>query len=292
MTPGKLLPHGADACPGPEQLAAYVDGMLAPADRTDLDRHLAGCADCREVVGDTREALGTLRDGRRPGRWMVTSASLLAVAAALMLAVRPRVAEPAPQGTLTQLVEAVGQRRLVEPRLSGGFAYAPFIVRRGPADPAVSPEFQVAAARLERQFAANPSTPNLRVSASAQLLLGNHDVAVSRLEAASRRAPAADIASDLAAAYLARGQRQNRQDDFVRALAETEIALRARPTPEPLFNRALALENLNLRPQALDAWKAYLAADGDSEWAQEARQHVESLDPPDNDRLFTPRQPR
>src|SRR5215471_6052156 len=75
MTPGKLLPHGADACPGPEQLAAYVDGMLAPADRTDLDRHLAGCADCREVVGDTREALGTLRDGRRPGRWMVTSAS-------------------------------------------------------------------------------------------------------------------------------------------------------------------------------------------------------------------------
>src|SRR5689334_14486564 len=29
-----------------ERLEAHVDGMLAPAERAEVERHLAGCADC------------------------------------------------------------------------------------------------------------------------------------------------------------------------------------------------------------------------------------------------------
>ena len=39
------------ACPDAELLASYMDGLLSPADRTSLERHLVDCADCRDIVG-------------------------------------------------------------------------------------------------------------------------------------------------------------------------------------------------------------------------------------------------
>src|SRR3954471_18383905 len=43
----------ADACPDPETLAAYVDGMLDPAARAAVEAHAADCRDCREILADT-----------------------------------------------------------------------------------------------------------------------------------------------------------------------------------------------------------------------------------------------
>lgn len=39
---------------------AYVLGALTPADRADYERHLAGCPDCREAVGDVAVLPGLL----------------------------------------------------------------------------------------------------------------------------------------------------------------------------------------------------------------------------------------
>ncbi|HTS61174.1 MAG TPA: anti-sigma factor [Candidatus Acidoferrales bacterium] len=36
----------------------YVDGTLAPADRAELERHLAACTACAELARDSRAALG------------------------------------------------------------------------------------------------------------------------------------------------------------------------------------------------------------------------------------------
>src|SRR5262249_5976739 len=58
--------------------------------------------------------------------------------------------------------------------------------------------------------------------------------------------------------------------------AERAIALKDPPT-EAWFNRALALERLHLTDAAKKAWQDYLDRDATSGWADEARQHLETL---------------
>src|SRR5215212_3417417 len=40
----------------------YVDGSLGPADRAEIDRHLAACASCRQTVDDLREIVSASRE--------------------------------------------------------------------------------------------------------------------------------------------------------------------------------------------------------------------------------------
>jgi CHAT domain-containing protein/tetratricopeptide (TPR) repeat protein len=62
------------------------------------------------------------------------------------------------------------------------------------------------------------------------------------------------------------------------AVAHAERALRSSPGfAEALFNRALALERLELRTAATRGWADYLRVDARSPWAAEARDHLHSL---------------
>ena len=301
MTPEAPMAQRAHACPDPEQLAAYIDGGLPAEERALVERHLVDCPECRDIIGGSVESLDEIGEdlarqqhqgaGAQPAsvpfpspssskpsraKWFYTAAGALAAAGAVVLAVRlPRHADP-----IADLRNAArGTSRTVEARMTGGFSYEPLAgATRGTAPSAIPPELQIAAARLDQRVAADPTAANLHAAGAAQLLLGNHDVAIMRLEEASRKGPGPSIASDLAAAYLTRGQRENRPDDFVRALNEVEAALRGDSSVESLFNRALVLEALNLRQQAREAWRAYLAADGTSEWANEARRHLQVLE--------------
>src|SRR5262245_17961319 len=81
----------ADACPDPEQLAAYVDGGLPPDERTVVESHLSECADCRDIVGGAVAASPAprpvvLRPAR--GKWIAVGGGLLAAAAALVMVVK------------------------------------------------------------------------------------------------------------------------------------------------------------------------------------------------------------
>jgi Flp pilus assembly protein TadD len=46
-----------------------------------------------------------------------------------------------------------------------------------------------------------------------------------------------------------------------------------------LFNLAVSLEQLARRTDAERAWRQYLDLDPDSDWAREARQHLEGTAP-------------
>jgi hypothetical protein len=51
--------------PWPDRLSEYLDGDLGPADRTALEAHLAGCAECRETLDELRALIllaGQLED--------------------------------------------------------------------------------------------------------------------------------------------------------------------------------------------------------------------------------------
>ncbi len=274
---------GAGACPAPEQLAAYVEGGLSEAERMMVEAHLVDCADCRDIVGSaasmppmTAAAVPApvVPMRRSRGKWIAISGGLLAAAAALLIVVRLQRTDP-----MTELVRAAdGGKRSIEARLSADFAYAPLAETTRSGNAAVSsPELRIAAARLEQRVGTDRSPENLHALGAAQLLLGDYDAAITTLDEALRTSSNAQIASDLAAAYLARARRENRPDDYTRALDAAERASRSRATPAALFNRALALEALKLRDPAKAAWQAYLAADSTSPWADEARRHLAEL---------------
>jgi tetratricopeptide (TPR) repeat protein len=269
-------------CPSLETIGAFVDGRLMERERETIADHLASCEACYFVFS---EAARTQVVGKEKGNvvpfpprrvtWQM-AISGLAAAAMILLAVNlwyPFGAN-GDERALTNLVTAVGTARTVEPRLTGGFAYAP--VRgpvRGANDINLSPDIRIAIAEIEKQYAAKP------VAATAAIISGDTNHAIDILEANSQLRPNdPKILSDLSAAYLARAARSNSTDDASRALTAANRALEIdRLMPEALFNRALALQMLGKIDDARIAWQAYLTIDDRSGWADEARARLRIL---------------
>lgn len=288
------------SCPSIEILAAYVDGMVAADERIRIHAHISRCDVCRELI--TEVALMQDREAAAPSirreyvsgkvvipirrnlrQRILVAASGAAAAMALFVAGAELDWWRAPWRTdtpVSRLVDAVRDERVVEARLTGGFEYAPLRARersRDPSKPGLA--LLAASADLEKRAGTNPSPENLHAWGVAQTLLGEYDAAVQTLTAAAMAAPGnAQLQSDLAATYLARAANAARPEDWPRGLAITERALALNPTQlEALFNRALALEALNLREQARAAWEKYLEADATSPWADEARRALAQL---------------
>jgi hypothetical protein len=100
----------------PERLSVYHDGEGSPAERADVERHLAACPDCRETLRRFAENDDALRRavavsetlGReipvdriaapRPSPWLplAAAAALLGIAATGWLVYRPYVSGPGP----------------------------------------------------------------------------------------------------------------------------------------------------------------------------------------------------
>jgi CHAT domain-containing protein/tetratricopeptide (TPR) repeat protein len=263
-----------------------------------MDDHLASCRDCAFVFAETarfsmeeEDAEAAVLERKTPQPFVRRPAfravAGLAAAAGLVLATwlvwrgRPR-----PGGSLlvAELSRALGDRRLVEPRLTG-FGHAPLVVVRGSPKQGLDahpPAVLSAVARIRERAEADPSPQTLGPLGITYLVSGDVARAVETLESATAQAPDDPrLLSDLAAAYLVRAARLDEPADVPRALeaAERAIALEASPD-EAWFNRALALEQLPLADAARKAWEDYLARDPASGWADEARRHLESLPPP------------
>jgi tetratricopeptide (TPR) repeat protein len=281
--------------PDAERLAEYADGLLADEARADVERHFADCEDCRAVVMDTMAFLaaapgkpeGVSRSTVIPfpsSRWVTRAAALVAVAAALLLAVRvtrpewllgPRADRP----ELQELIAAVAGQptRPVEGRLTGGFKYAPPpSPTRGPGDRDMPPDVRIAAARLEQAASGDSPAPGALADLGVALLtLGDVNKAIDALERAVAQRPLdARYQSDLAAACLARARRQGSPADWQKALEASERALKANPDLiEAWFNRAVAIEGAATSPgEVKQAWQEYLTRDSSSEWARERQQ--------------------
>lgn len=279
------------ACPDAEDLAEYVEGRLSGRTRARVEAHLADCEMCRDVVAETLrlggEAVGagTVLPFWRQPKMTAVGGGVLALAASLLLLVQvqPQLNPFRGPTPYEELVAAAGTTRTIEPRLSGGFAYAPLApVTRGGGESPSTTNFQMRAAEADLQTLANadPTPINLHFWGVSLLMIGDFDSAITELEkAAASSSQVAAVQSDLAAAYLARSRAEGSADDSEKALAAADRAIALEPNrADAHFNRALALEQLERREAAVAAWRTYLGIEPKGGWAEEARRHVTDLE--------------
>jgi CHAT domain-containing protein len=294
QSPGPARPAG---CPDPAWIAAHADGRLSGEEAARMDEHIAGCADCYEIFSETvqcglsQDAAAVRRAGAGPSpafaRRRVFRVVALAAAASIVLAVGALLYRArAPRGAaprVAELAQAMGTRRFVEPRLTGGFRHGPLVVLRSGEQAAgldaQAPGVLAAVARIRERAESDTSPEALGALAVTYLVSGDAGAAVKALQSATAQKPHDPrLLSDLAAAYLVRAARADETADLPQALEAAERAI-ARPDPpvEAYFNRALALERLHLVSDARQAWQDYLERDSSSEWAVEARQRLAGL---------------
>jgi hypothetical protein len=203
-------------------------------------------------------------------------AGTLALAASLLLVVRvygPGAGLSRDLASLAAVAHAQGHR-FTDPRIAGGFSYAPPPpVTRGTAfgRSEVPPDVAVIVARLEQRHRESDSPSTAAAFGVARIVLGDYDRAIELLEEAVRRAPGnAGFHNDLGAAYLARARWRNAPEDWRRGRDAVERALELDASLlEARFNRALAYEGLQDTFRAHSAWWEYQRRDPDSEWSQE-----------------------
>jgi tetratricopeptide (TPR) repeat protein len=278
--------------PDAERLAEYVDGVLPPTARRELERHLADCADCRQVVADVT---GFVSQGQAAGapstarpivgrRWVTGVLAGLATAALVVFAVgRLRVARNGNDiGTAALLTAAAAEpTRAVEGRLVDfGYAPAPPALR-GDGTRRPSPDVQIAAARIQKAAIGQEGAAGSAALGVAYAWVGDVDNAVDSLKRAVAIEPGnGRYQNDLSAVYLTRARLQSSRDDYANALTAAERAAASRGTAaEGCFNRALALEGLARRNDARSAWESCLTLDAGSPWAREMQDHLRRLQP-------------
>jgi cellulose synthase operon protein C len=287
-------------CPGPELMAAYIDGRrLWWGGRRRLEKHFADCDRCftllRDIMDfrdsdagqevpdaepDASSRFVAMPVGRRAPRLAWLSAGGLGAVAAALLVIFVMRGPADPQ--LDPLIDALGTQRVTDARLAG-FAHGPRpeVLRSSEPDasrPSISLEARGAATRIEEEATTSTTAAARHAAGVSRLILGDLDTAITDLEHAATAEPAnATYLSDLSAAFLTRGIRHQNPQDLQQALTRAGEALAKEPRhAEALFNRALTLQSVGQREAARAAWEAYLLVDGTSAWASEARQHLAS----------------
>jgi CHAT domain-containing protein len=280
--------HEPSPCPEPEVLALFIDGRLEGETLRHVSEHLAVCDDCTDVMRAAHppeEATNVVSmAARRRPRWMAVAAAIAICVslAAVALLLRDRIG--ATRGGMSTLAAAAPSTyRTVEPRLTG-FRWAELRRLRDDSAPPSDPEWlRLAGAAGEVLQKANEdaSTDAAHAAGVASLLIEQPQAAVERLRSAAEKSPSSPLLNDLAAAQyaLATGTRNPSALPEALAAADAAIRLDAR-NAEAHFNRALILERMGLHRDAAAAWRAYLALDATSQWANEARRRLAAIEKP------------
>lgn len=186
--------------------------------------------------------------------------------------------------TRPELVELAGAlaREAVRPsdaRMSLAIPYAvsPEMVKMETGE--VSPAVLLAAAGLERQVRSDSSGRGAAALGLAFLAARDWERAISSLEASAQKdGSEADVWIDLAAAYLGRARAGGVPEYWAKGLAAANRARRLQPLrPEGHFNRAVALEGLDLTHLAIDAWRDCERREPNSPWGSEGDQRARLL---------------
>lgn len=297
-------------CPDAEALASYVDGRATAAERTRIESHLANCDDCYFVFSETvqqqQSSEGRHIEESPITRRLVPWARLstlkvgyavpagLAAAAVIVVAVgilNPfRRTDPVTvvqvQAALSELDAAAGPYRKYAPRLTATPGHRELEPGLRSADSKSAAEgtpaqreaaqraLREAVQRVEAATAARGiGLEGPRARAAMYFALGRPQLAVDALEPVAQ-SNNAGILSDVAAVHLAR----QADGDVERALDLLERAVTLDDKcAEAWFNLGLAAEAALKSERARDAWTRYLALDPSSEWANEARWHLEKL---------------
>ncbi len=208
---------------------------------------------------------------------LIATLVVMAAAGGVLLVPRDRSSSPT---SLAALVSASSlQARTIEPRLSGGFAWAPFqSSSRG--ESAADGAITSAIGRTLENVRGTPTPSGRHTEAIAELLGGHPRTALSNLRMSAEHSDDPGLWSDLAVALHETALHEDAPELLADALAASDHALSLQPQfPEALFNRALVLERLGLRDDAREAWERYLVSDSTTAWAAEAREHLISMAP-------------
>jgi tetratricopeptide (TPR) repeat protein len=291
MTTGRpSRPNCIDA----ETLAALVDGRLSATERAQVEAHLSTCDECREALVDVGAFARQIQPSGFPALTRAARAQswrtggIVGLAALITLVVGISLWMKARSGgnrwvELTELVATTGPTRPFAGRLVGGFPWAPAAsaVRSGETDAAaLPPDARIAIAHAEQALASRRSVATLSAYGAAEAIGGNLDESVRAFDECTALDPqSADWWSDLSAALLARSHHSGHAEDAARALEAADTALKNDPNlVEAQFNKALALEALQVKDQAAAAWRQYLTLDSTSPWSKEATQHLRELE--------------
>lgn len=294
-----------DECLSADETRAFLDGDLGAERSAFAEVHLAGCAECRELLAylarldmvplDEREdeVVRALDEATRPAVLRFVRATIAARApevAEAPAAVRPLRASRRAWGLLGWAVaaaiavaaglafwhtstpeEAERSARLFAAETRDERASA-FRLADAPYSPykperGARPERGAEALAAARKAVdANASAPALRALGRAYLLRGDSASAASTLARAAEAAPGdASIAVDYAATLGEAG----RYDEAIRVL--DGVLAREPARADALFDRALANDREGRREDAERDWRRYLAADAASPWAVEVR---------------------
>lgn len=225
--------------------------------------------------------------------WPVFTASpwrAVAVAAVILLAAtavwRVFIYRSDVDKGLIALNNAYKEQRPLESRITK-LDYAPFVTTRGGESPRVdSRERDFAERYLLDAVRDHPDAASYHALGKFYLAERNFDKAIAQFEEALKVEPNNTLVyADLGAAWLEKGKHDQAassiaqaQIEFGRSHENLSKALELNPNlMEALFNRAICRENLKLSEQAEADWRQYLQKDSNSQWANEARQHLEKL---------------
>ena len=295
------LGGSSSGCIDAATLAAYVDGRLDSAGRSRVVAHLASCEDCYELVAEVIRTEAELEERSaddvvslideekqqpvqaRPVFWskpvrFATAGGLLAVAATALFFVIER-------GTpLDPLVTIVGSERLTQARPTGGFLYGPFRSPTRGSEGTSDLQLRMEAQRLRDRASSTGAAEDVHALGIAQLLRGDIDNSIATLESAAQSKPNdAAYRADVGAAYMTRFLQQNNQSDATTALDAFDKAIALSPSAparEAWFNKALLLERLDRRDEALNAWNRFIALPDQSGWRDEGTRHRDALQQP------------
>jgi CHAT domain-containing protein len=185
--------------------------------------------------------------------------------------------------TLTRVREIYRDARVLQARVTGGFTHQQYVTTRGSGDLAGVDESQRVAllSELNQEVTAYQGAAARHNLGRLFILRGDLELAERQfLLALNERPRDAGLLADLGALYYERGLKEAGEGHelWEKAVEHTSKAIEADPKlPEAWFNRALCYERMNLFLQAESDWKQYLTLDGDSAWAEEAREHLEKL---------------
>jgi tetratricopeptide (TPR) repeat protein len=184
---------------------------------------------------------------------------------------------------LAHVREVYRDVRVLQARVTGGFAHQQYVTTRGPGDFAGVDENQRVAllSELNQEVTTYRGTAARHNLGRLFILRGEFEPAERQfLLALNERPRDAGLLADLGALYYERSLKEGSggNDLLEKAVEHTSKAIEADPRlAEAWFNRALCYERMNLFLQAESDWNQYLALDGDSAWAEEAREHLEKL---------------
>jgi hypothetical protein len=183
---------------------------------------------------------------------------------------------------MAELRAIYARERPNETRVSG-FDYAPLAQLRGePDERDVRRRRQLENSLLD-DAEKTPSARTHHLLGVFYLMQRQYPDALRELEAAAKLdGRDARIHNDLGSAYFETAKaspQKKRFEPLNRALEEfTRASELDAGSLEALFNRSLALQELDLQREAKASWTLYLQKDSSSRWAEEARRHLARLD--------------